>query len=103
MQLASSRYRQLKWDRVRDFGIMMAIGSLVVLLAILLLVPGLALLGKWDRDPHVPPFDFYLRVLLRKLLFEVLERRRIRTGAVGCACRVGRVGQPAHESRNRLY
>ncbi len=61
---------------VRDFGIMMAIGSLVVLLAIMLLVPGLALLGKWDRDPHVPPFDFYLRVLLRKLLFEVLERRR---------------------------
>ncbi len=62
---------------VRDFGIMMAIGSLVVLLAIMLLVPGLALLGKWDRDPHVPPFDFYLRVLLRKLLFEVLERRTL--------------------------
>ena len=62
---------------VRDFGIMMAIGSLVVLLAIMLLVPGLALLGTWDRDPHVPPFDFYLRVLLRKLLFEVLERRRM--------------------------
>ncbi len=62
---------------VRDFGIMMAIGSLVVLVAILLLVPGLALLGNWDRDPHVPPFDFYLRVLLRKLLFEVLERRRL--------------------------
>ena len=60
---------------VRDFGIMMAIGSLVVLVAIMLLVPGLALLGNWDRDPHVPPFDFYLRVLLRKLLFEVLERR----------------------------
>lgn len=62
---------------VRDFGIMMAIGSLVVLVAIMLLVPGLALLGQWDRDPHVPPFDFYLRVLLRKLLFEVLERRRM--------------------------
>ncbi|MCC6509090.1 MAG: MMPL family transporter, partial [Pirellulaceae bacterium] len=60
---------------VRDFGVMMAIGSLVVLLAIMLLVPGLALLGPWDRDPRVPPFDFYLRVLLRKLLFEVLERR----------------------------
>lgn len=62
---------------VRDFGIMMAIGSLVVLVAIMLLVPGLALLGKWDRDPQVPPFDFTLRVLLRKLLFEVLERRRM--------------------------
>lgn len=62
---------------VRDFGIMMAIGSLVVLLAIMLLVPGLALLGPWDRDPRVPPFDFVMRVALRKLLFEVLERRRL--------------------------
>lgn len=62
---------------VRDFGVMMAVGSLVVLLAILLLVPGLALLGPWDRDPRVPPFDFVLRVVLRKVLFEILERRRL--------------------------
>ncbi len=61
---------------VRDFGIMMAVGSLIVLLAILLLVPGLALLGSKDRDPKVPPFDFMLRVLLRKILFEVTERRK---------------------------
>ncbi len=65
---------------VRDFGVMMAIGSLVVLLAIFLLVPGLALVGSWDRDPHVPPFDFTLRVVLRKLLFEILERRRLWLG-----------------------
>lgn len=62
---------------VRDFGIMMAIGSLVVLVAILMLVPGLALIGRWDRDPRVPPFDFWLRVILRKLLFEILERRAL--------------------------
>jgi uncharacterized protein len=60
---------------VRDFGIMMAIGSLTVLLAIGLLVPGLALLGKWDRDPKMPPFDLVLRLSLRRLLTTVLARR----------------------------
>ena len=42
---------------VRDFGLMMAIGSLVVLSSILILVPGLALIGKWDADPHTPKSD----------------------------------------------
>ncbi len=37
---------------VRDFGIMTAIGSLWVLGAVILLVPGLALLGHFDTDPH---------------------------------------------------
>lgn len=60
---------------VRDFGIMMAIGSLVVLAAILLLVPGLALIGSWDRDLRVPPFDALLRMTLRRLFFSVLRHR----------------------------
>lgn len=62
---------------VRDFGLMMAIGSLVVLLSILLLVPGLALIGKWDSDPHVPKSDLWVRMFLRKLLDLVLTHRRI--------------------------
>lgn len=37
---------------VKDFGIMMAIGSLTVPLSVLLLVPMLALWGEFDRDPH---------------------------------------------------
>lgn len=37
---------------VRDFGLMTAVGALVVLLALVLLAPGLALLGRWDIDPH---------------------------------------------------
>lgn len=57
---------------VRDFGLMMAIGSLTVLVAILLLVPGLALIGKWDPDPHIPKIDFAVRLTLRKLLDVVL-------------------------------
>ncbi len=36
---------------VQDFGWMMAIGSLLVLPAMALLTPGMALLGRWDADP----------------------------------------------------
>lgn len=36
---------------IRDFGLMMSVGSMVVLVAILFLVPGLALIGSWDNDP----------------------------------------------------
>lgn len=61
---------------VRDFGIMMAIGSSVVLIAIVALVPGLALLGKWDTDPSIPKFDILLRLALRRLLGNVLANRK---------------------------
>ncbi len=37
---------------VRDFGMMTAIGSLWVLISVVLLVPGLALLGRLDSDPR---------------------------------------------------
>ena len=39
---------------VRDFGIMMAIGALMVLLSVFLVVPACAILGKIDSDPHKP-------------------------------------------------
>ncbi len=66
---------------VRDFGLMMAIGSLIVLLSILLLVPGLALIGKWDSDPHIPKSDLAVRMFLRKLLDSVIAHRR--AGIIG--------------------
>ena len=37
---------------VHDYGLMMAIGSLLVLVTAALLVPGMALLGRWDVDPR---------------------------------------------------
>lgn len=37
---------------VRDFGLMTAVGAMVVLLALVLLAPGLGLFGKWDTDPR---------------------------------------------------
>jgi predicted RND superfamily exporter protein len=37
---------------VQDFGLMMAIGSAMVLVAAILVVPGLALVGRFDVDPR---------------------------------------------------
>ena len=36
---------------VQDFGIMMAIGAMLVLLSVVLVIPGLTLLGSFDTDP----------------------------------------------------
>ena len=38
---------------VQDFGIMTAVSCLWVLLGVILLVPGLSVLGRWDADPHL--------------------------------------------------
>ncbi|MEM8732621.1 MAG: MMPL family transporter [Planctomycetota bacterium] len=62
---------------VRDFGLMMAIGSGSVFVAIVLLVPGLALVGSWDTDPRTPRLDSLLREFLQKVLEICLARRRI--------------------------
>ncbi len=51
-------------EPISDFGWMMAIGSMVVLVSILLIVPGLALLGKFDADPHRTWVDGKLTNLL---------------------------------------
>jgi uncharacterized protein len=37
---------------VQDFGVMMAIGAVMVLVAVPLIVPGMALAGNWDVDPQ---------------------------------------------------
>lgn len=39
---------------VQDFGVMMAIGALMVLLSVVLILPGAVLLGRFDSDPHQP-------------------------------------------------
>ena len=62
---------------IRDFGLMMAVGSMMVLVAIVLLVPGLALLGKWDTDPSTPQLDLWVRFGLRRVLDYCLARRRL--------------------------
>ncbi|MCA9126184.1 MAG: MMPL family transporter [Planctomycetales bacterium] len=62
---------------VRDFGLMMAMGAMGVWAAIVLLVPGLALLGSWDPDPRIPAIDLQVRFLLRRMLDSILVRRRV--------------------------
>jgi predicted RND superfamily exporter protein len=60
---------------IRDFGLMMSVGSMVVLVAILVLVPGLALIGSWDNDPRTPQIDLLVRLWLRRLLQFCLAHR----------------------------
>ncbi len=61
---------------IRDFGLMMSVGSMMVLVAILLLIPGLALIGSWDSDPRTPQIDLLVRLWLRRLLQFSLAHRR---------------------------
>jgi predicted RND superfamily exporter protein len=53
---------------VQDFGLMMAIGSAMVLVAAIFVVPGLALTGKFDIDPHRAWGEGTLDVGLSKLV-----------------------------------
>lgn len=59
---------------VRDFGLMMALGSMFVLVNVLLLVPGLALLGNLDTDPRTPWGEDRLVAQLQRLLRPVRAR-----------------------------
>ncbi len=65
---------------IRDFGLMMSVGSMMVLVAILLVLPGLALIGSWDADPRTPQADLLLRLWLRRLLEYCLARRSLGLG-----------------------
>jgi predicted RND superfamily exporter protein len=53
---------------VQDFGLMMALGSLLVLPAVILLVPGLALAGRFDADPRPAWGEHRLEAGLRRLV-----------------------------------
>jgi len=65
---------------IRDFGLMMAVGSMMVLVAILMIVPGLALIGSWDSDPRTPQADLMVRLWLRRWLKFTLAHRRMGLG-----------------------
>ena len=59
---------------VRDFGLMMALASLMVLVSLVLLLPGLALLGHWDTDPKRAWGERFLDRALERLL-KCVQRR----------------------------
>ncbi len=61
---------------VRDFGFMMAIGSLLALVSVTLLLPGLALLGRFHIDPQRVWGEDRLDVGLERLMNGLLRRPR---------------------------
>lgn len=62
---------------VRSFGIMMAIGTLVVLLAVSSLLPGGILLGLWSADPSDAPAERRLLGALGRITDGVERRPRL--------------------------
>ncbi|MDP6468614.1 MAG: MMPL family transporter [Pirellulaceae bacterium] len=62
---------------VRDFGLMMIIGSLFVLVSVVLTVPGLALLGNLDTEPRVGRGERWIRSRLSRLITTIQQRRRM--------------------------
>lgn len=61
---------------VQDFGVMTAIGSFCVLVSTVLLVPGLALLGRFDADPRRIWGDGLLGWELDRLVRSAQRRQR---------------------------
>jgi predicted RND superfamily exporter protein len=66
---------------IQDFGLMMALGALLVIVSVALLVPGLALAGRVDADPHRAWGEDRLDSSLRRLL-DWVERRPKTVGAI---------------------
>lgn len=62
---------------IQDFGVMMAIGSLLVLAAVLLVLPGLTLIGRVNRDPSFLDFLAFMKTsgLTLIVLFDNDPRR----------------------------
>ena len=82
---------------VRDFGLMMAVGSLCVFAAIVLVVPGLALFGKWDADPSTPKLDLLVRLKLKHLLLTCLRYRGIALICLTCLLVAAAIGSAKME------
>jgi predicted RND superfamily exporter protein len=62
---------------VQDFGLMMAIGSALVLVSLLLMVPGMALIGRVDADPQRAWGEGRLELGLAKLATWIERHPRI--------------------------
>ena len=67
----------------RGFGLMMAIGSLLVLVTAALIVPGMALLGRRDADPREAWGERLLDVPLDRSAAMIVPFRSVRLALVG--------------------
>ncbi len=59
---------------VQDFGVMMAVGSLLAIVSVALVLPGLALLGRRDPDPRRPWGENFLDAGLQRIVRLVRQR-----------------------------
>jgi predicted RND superfamily exporter protein len=79
---------------VHDFGLMMLVGSLFALVSIALVVPGLALAGRFDSDPRRAWGEQGLDLGLRQLASSIERRPMLLAAAiavVSLACCLGMV------------
>lgn len=67
---------------VHDFGLMMLVGSLLALVSIGLVVPGLSLAGRFDSDPRRAWGEHGLDFGLRHLAESIERRPRLLTAAI---------------------
>jgi predicted RND superfamily exporter protein len=70
---------------VRDFGLMMMVGSGFVLVSVVLTVPGLALLGDWGSKSTKPQMGWgeqRIRSVLEQLILLIQRRRMVIGGGV---------------------
>jgi uncharacterized protein len=65
-----------KVSPIADFGLMMSIGTLMVLASVVLVVPGLVLLGRFDPDPKHMPGERHLESILGRAARLVQRRPR---------------------------
>jgi len=75
---------------VHDFGLMMAIGSLLVLVSVALAVPGIVLLGSRQTAPATARGELFLRNVLDQLLQASTRHARL-VGWVGVLMAMGAV------------
>ena len=82
---------------VHDFGIMTALGAAMVLVAVLLVVPFLAVAGRLDADPRRVPGEGALERALDRVVRRIVRRPASTLAVAGCLAAVAMLGIPRLE------
>ena len=82
---------------VHDFGIMTALGAAMVLVAVLLVVPFLAVAGRLDADPRRVPGEGALERALDRVVRRIVRRPVSTLAVAGCLAAVAMLGIPRLE------
>lgn len=82
---------------VHDFGIMTALGAAMVLVAVLLVVPFLAVAGRLDADPRRAPGEGALERALDQVVRRIVRRPATTLAVIGGLAAVAMLGIPRLE------